>query len=89
MLTDKCSEFTISRTQVQLWYNRFKKGRKDVYDNARPGPSSTSTTDENIEAVKKISLRCAKYTVTKWHKNMIKSLRLMITLGSCSRYRIY
>ena len=33
-----------------------KKGREDVSDDARPGSPSTSTTDENIEAVKKIIL---------------------------------
>ena len=43
---------TVTRTQVQLWYNRFKEGRKCVNDAARPGCPSTSTTDENIEAVK-------------------------------------
>ena len=47
-------ESTISRTQVQLWYNRFKKSRKDVNDEARLGRPSTSITDENIEAVKKM-----------------------------------
>ena len=43
----------MSRTQVQLRYNRFKEGQEDVNDNARPNRPSTSTTDENIEAVKK------------------------------------
>ena len=43
-------ESTVSRTQVQLWYKRFKEGRKDVCDDARP---NTSTIDENSEAVKK------------------------------------
>ena len=42
-------ESTISRTQVQFWYNKFKKGREDVNDDTRPGCLSTSTTDENIE----------------------------------------
>ena len=37
-------------------YNRFKEGREDVNDNARTGGPSTSTTDENIEAVKKMIL---------------------------------
>ena len=27
----------IGRTQVQLWYNRFKESREDVNDDARPG----------------------------------------------------
>ena len=44
---------TMSRTQVQLWYNRFKKGREDVNDDTRPDRPSTLITDENIEAVKK------------------------------------
>ena len=37
----------MSRTQVQLWYNRFKGDRDDVYDDARPGRPLISTTDEN------------------------------------------
>ena len=49
-------ESTLSRTQVQLWYNRFKKRREDVNDDARPGRPSTSTTDVNIAAVKKMIL---------------------------------
>ena len=50
---------TMSRTQVQLWYNRFKKGRED---HASPGPLSKSTTDENIEAVKKMILNSRQIT---------------------------
>ena len=46
----------ITRTQVQLWYYRFKEAREDVNDNARPGCLSTSTTEQIIEAVKKIIL---------------------------------
>ena len=45
---------TMSRTQIQLWYNRFKEGQEDVNDEARPSRPSTLTTDENIEAVKKM-----------------------------------
>ena len=37
-------ESTINRTQVQLWYNRFKEGREEVID------------DKNIEAWKKTVL---------------------------------
>ena len=42
MLTVTFGESTISRTQVQLWHNRFKEGREDVND------------DEKIKAVKKM-----------------------------------
>ena len=36
----------MSRTQVQLCYNRFKEGREDVNDGTRSGRPRTSTTDE-------------------------------------------
>ena len=44
----------MSRTQVQLQYNRFKEGREYVNDDTRLGRPSTCTTVENIEAVKKM-----------------------------------
>ena len=56
MLTVSFNESTMSRTQVQLWYNRFKEGRQDVNDDAPLGRLSTSTTDENTEAVKQMIL---------------------------------
>ena len=34
MLTVAFAESTMSRTQVQLWYNRFKKDREDGNDDA-------------------------------------------------------
>ena len=49
MLTVTFGESAISRTQVQLRYNRFKEGRENVNDDACPGRPSTLTTDENIE----------------------------------------
>ena len=42
---------TMSRTQVQFWYERFKEGREDVNDDVWSGRPSMSTTEENIEAV--------------------------------------
>ena len=49
-LTVAFGESTMSRTQVQMWYNRFKVGQEDVNNDARPGRPSMSTIDENIEA---------------------------------------
>ena len=49
-------ESIVNRTQVQLWYNRFKEGWEDANDNARPSSRRTSTTDKHIEAVKKMFL---------------------------------
>ena len=54
---------TMSRTQVQLCYNRFKEGREDVNDFARPCRPSTSTTDENFVAVKKMILDNRRVTI--------------------------
>ena len=55
----------MSRKQVQLWYNRFKEGREDVNDNARPGRPSTSTTVANMEAMKKMILDYRRITITE------------------------
>ena len=63
ILTVSFGQSTKSRTQVQLWYNRFKKGREDVNDDARPGRPSTSTTNENIKAVKKMILNTRRITI--------------------------
>ena len=53
ILTLAFGESTMSRTQVQLWYNRFTEGQEVANDDACPGRPSTSTTNENIAAVKK------------------------------------
>ena len=63
MLTVAFSESTMSRTQVQLRYTRFKEGREDVNDDARPGRTSTSKTDENIETVKEMILNNHRITI--------------------------
>ena len=63
MLSVAFGEPIMSRTQVQLWYNRFKESRKDINDDTGPGRPSTSTTDENIEAVKKIILNNHRITI--------------------------
>ena len=67
-------EPTMSRTQVQLRYNRFKEGRKDVNDEDR---QSTSTTDENIEALKKIILYNRPITIREVSDDVD------ISFGSC------
>ena len=63
MLNVAFGESTMSRTQVQLWYNRFRECREDVNDNVRPGRPSMSTTDENIEAVKKMILNNGRFII--------------------------
>ena len=63
MLTVSLGESTIIRTQVQLWCNRFKEGREDVNNDVRRSRRSTSTTEENIEAVKKMILNNRRITI--------------------------
>ena len=53
-------ESTMSRTQVQLWYNRFKKHRED----ARNGPLSTLAIGKNILLLQnKMSLHNSRITI--------------------------
>ena len=56
MLTDAFGDSNMSRTQVQFWYNQLKEGQEDVNDDAHSDRPSITTTDENIEAVKKMVL---------------------------------
>ena len=76
-LTVAFGESTMSRTQVELWYNRFKEGREDVSDNACPGRPSTSTTDEIIDAVKKMILNNRRITIREVADDVVISFRLM------------
>ena len=72
----------MSRTQVQLWYKRFNEDREDVNDDARPGRPSTSTIDENIEAVKKRILANRRITIREVADDV------GISFGSCQAWSI-
>ena len=65
MLTVAFGESTMSKTQVQLWYNWlvFKEGQENVNDDTRLGPPNTSTTKETIEAMKKMILDNCRITL--------------------------
>ena len=65
------------RTQVQLWYNWFKEGWEDTNDDTRPDCLSTSTTNENIEAVNKMILDNRWITIREVADNVGNSI------GSC------
>ena len=82
MLTVAFGDSTMSRTQVQLWYNRFKQGREDVNNDARTGRLSMSTPEENFEAVKKLILDNHRITAREAADNMglsFGSLRMFYT----------
>ena len=65
MLTVVFDESTMSRTQVHLWHNRFKRDQEDVNNGAPTSCPSTSTTDKNIKAVKKMILYNRRITITE------------------------
>ena len=65
MMTVAFGWSTMGRTQVQLGYNQFKEGREDINDDGRPGRPSTSTTNENIEAAKKMILNNRRINISE------------------------
>ena len=75
VLTEAFDESTNSRAQVQLLYNRFQEARKDIKDGAHHcGRPSTSTTNKNIEAEKKMILNCPRITIREVADNVAISL---------------
>ena len=65
MLKVAYGECTVSHKSIYKWYKLFTEGREEVNDNARPGRPSTSTTNENTEAVKKIVMENRRITIRK------------------------
>ena len=77
MLTVAYGEATLDRSNVYRWYKIFSEGGEDVNDEERDGRPSTSTTDENIDKVKKIVLVKCRITVREVAED------LNISIGSC------
>ena len=61
------------RIQVQLQHNWFKEGREDVNDEACPGRLSTTRTDKNIEAMKKMIVDNRRITIREVADDIGKS----------------
>ena len=77
MLTVAYGEATLDRSNIYRWYKMFSEGREDMNDEERAGRPSTSTTDENIDEVKKIVLANRRITV----REVVEDLN--ISIGSC------
>ena len=77
MLKVAYGECTVSQKSVYKWYKLFTEGREEVNDDARPGRPSTSTTNENTEAVKKIVMENRRITIREVAKDV------GISVGSC------
>lgn len=56
-------EFILSKKLVYRWHNLFTEGREDVNNYACAERPSTSTTDENDEAVKKIVMESGRMRI--------------------------
>ena len=63
MLTVAYGEATLDSSNVYRWYKMFSERRENVNDEERAGRPCTSTTDENIDEVKKIVLVNRRITV--------------------------
>ena len=63
MLKVAYGECTVNQKRVYKWYKLFTEGREEVNDDTRPERPSTSTTNENTEAVKKIVMENRRITI--------------------------
>ncbi|KAG5317259.1 MOS1T transposase, partial [Pseudoatta argentina] len=86
---------TLDRSNVYRWYKMFSEGREDVNDEERAGRPSTSTTDENIDKVKKIVLANRRITVREvaedlnisiglYHSIFTNDLGMRTKIGFCT-----
>ena len=73
MLTVVYGETVLSKKNVYRWYKLFQ----DTNDEPRSGRPSTSTTDENVQAVQKIVLENRQITFKEVAEDV------SISLGSC------
>ncbi|UYV83633.1 hypothetical protein LAZ67_23001798 [Cordylochernes scorpioides] len=51
LMNEAYEDEKLSRTQVYLWYKRFKDGRKNIADDSRLGRPLTSTAHRNIRQI--------------------------------------
>lgn len=70
-------ESAMSKTRVYEWYKRFEDGREDVEDDECPGCPSTSISGENVEKVKKITMKNHRITIREVADDV------GISIGSC------
>ena len=64
MLQEAYGDQAISRERVFEWHRRFREGEEDMEDNSRPERSSSSKTDENVEAMRQAVRGDRRPTVT-------------------------
>ena len=77
MLKVANGDCTVSQKSIYEWYKLFTKGQEEVNDDARPGRPSTSTTNEDTEAVKKIVMENSRITIREVAEDV------SVSVGSC------
>ena len=77
MLKVAYGECTVCQKSVYKWYKLFTEGREEVNDDTRPERPSTSTTNENTVAVKKIVMENRRITIREVAEHV------GISVGSC------
>lgn len=75
MLQKAFGESTLSKTRVYEWYSSFKNGREVVEDLNRSGRPSTSSTEENIDSVKKMVLENRRLSLRKVMRRLREQVR--------------
>ena len=56
-LTEAYGDATLSRTVVFKWHKAFKKDRENVEDDPHSGRPISSTSDENVEVVRAVTVK--------------------------------
>ena len=77
MLNVAFGECSMNKSSVYKWYKRFQEGREDTEDDERPGRPSTSTTDDNVETMKKMIMENRRITIRE------VADEVGISFGSC------
>jgi len=70
----------LSRSQVHDWFQQFKDGREDVFDQERSGRPRTGRSDKNVEKVRQAIVRCSKVS--------LKTLEEDLAMSGATIYRI-
>ena len=50
-LSEVCGEFTVNRSTVSCWANRFRGGCVSIDNDSRPGRPRTSTDERSVKLV--------------------------------------
>lgn len=77
LLQQTYKEDCMSRSQCHEWFKRFKSGRTSIEEESRSGRPSTSTNDENIDAVRSVIRANRRLTVREVAEEV------GISIGSC------